>query len=472
MPADTRLTPDAVLASLDAMGAAWASSSELASRTGASPATIKRMLSRLVEAGQVEVTGKARATRYRLPFTFARVAREATADPAPSRATSSAEFGETTSYKAGATTGAAPAWSDASLALRQRLASPLASRPPVTYRRNLVDGYAPNASFLLPRKLAEELSALGRLPGQLPAGTYVRKVLEQLLIDLSWSSSHLEGNRYSLLDTQELFKSGAAATDSDAVMLLNHKEAIEFLVDAVPTQGLSTRLIRNLHAVLMRDLLADPVALGAIREKVVYISGTTYVPTQVPAVLGEMLERIITKAQDIKNPVEASFFLWLHLAYLQPFEDGNKRVSRLSANIPLMLYNHAPLSFFDIDREDYAMAMMGFYEAGDVSMAVDLFDWAYRRSQARYQVVQESMGSPDPFRVKYREAINEAVAGVVRDQQPLAQMLASLGLPAADAARFHQLLEGELHGLADFNCARYRLGMQQTLTWIAAGRPR
>ena len=237
-------------------------------------------------------------------------------------------------------------------------------------------------------------------------------------------------------------------------------------------QGLSGGLVRNLHAVLMQDLLADVVSLGAIREKVVNISGTTYVPTQVPAVLKEMFERIISMAQLIKNPMEAAFFLWVNLAYLQPFEDGNKRVSRLAANVPLMLYNQAPLSFLDVDREDYALAMMGVYECCDVSMAVDLFDWTYRRSQAKYKVVQESMGVPDPFRVKYREALNEAVASVVRGRKPVAQALAGLGLPAEDDSKFQALLVQELNALAAFNCARYRLGIMETQAWIDEGRPR
>lgn len=296
--------------------------------------------------------------------------------------------------------------------------------------------------------------------------------MEQLLIDLSWSSSHLEGNRYTLLDTEELFKSGAAATDSDAVMLLNHKAAIEFLVDAVPTQGLTTGLVRNLHAVLMQDLLADVTSLGAIREKVVNISGTTYVPTQVPAVLLEMFERIISTAQRIKNPLEAAFFLWVNLAYLQPFEDGNKRVSRLAANIPLMLYNQAPLSFLDVNREDYALAMMGVYESRDVSMAVDLFAWTYRRSQAKYKVVLESMGTPDPFRLKYREALNEVVGQVVRRRASEAVAVSSLGLPEEDGLKFQQLLGQELNALEAFNCARYRLGINETQAWIDEGRPR
>ncbi len=460
MPYDDRLTVERLLQAMSALASAGherVSSAQLVEATGSSLPTVKRMLSRLAVEMRVEVTGKARATRYHLLATSIPVAVGQTAAQPPIVQTPS-RF--------------APPWSAASLELRERLALPLAARLPVTYRREFVDDYKPNETFLLPRKLGEELAALGRLPGQLPAGTYVRKVLEQLLIDLSWSSSHLEGNRYTLLDTEELFKSGAAATDTDSVMLLNHKAAIEFLVDAVPTQGIIAGLIRNLHAVLMQDLLADVASLGAIREKVVNISGTTYVPTQVPAVLQEMFERVIAKAQNIKNPLEAAFFLWVNLAYLQPFEDGNKRVSRLAANIPLMLYNQAPLSFLDVDREDYALAMMGVYESCDVSMAVDLFDWTYRRSQAKYKVVLESMGSPDPFRAKYREALTEAVGLVVRDRKSEGGTLACLGLPDEDGAKFQQLLGQELNALTDFNCARYRLGLKETKAWIDEGRPR
>ena len=204
----------------------------------------------------------------------------------------------------------------------------------------------------------------------------------------------------------------------------------------------------------------------------VNINGTTYVPIQVPAVLKEMFERIIRMAQFIKNPMEAAFFLWVNLAYLQPFEDGNKRVSRLAANVPLMLYNQAPLSFLDVDREDYALAMMGVYERCDVSMAVDLFDWTYRRSQAKYKVVQESMGAPDPFRVRYREALNEAVGLVVRDRKPVVEALAGLGLPDQDASKFQELLAQELNAITPFNCARYRIGIRETQAWIDEGRPR
>ena len=461
MPYSDRLSAVKLLRAISALvsaGHQLVTSGQLVDATGSSLPAVKRMLSKLRVERRLEIVGKARATRYRLLTSSAPVTVGMTAAQPP--------------VVQAPTSRLAPPWSAASLELGRRLALPLAARLPVTYRREFVDEYKPNETFLLPRELAEELAALGRLPGQLPAGTYVRKVLEQLLIDLSWSSSHLEGNRYTLLDTEELFKSGAAATDSDAVMLLNHKAAIEFLVDAVPTQGLSTGLVRNLHAVLMQDLLMDVTSLGAIREKVVNISGTTYVPTQVPAVLLEMFERIISTVQHIKNPLEAAFFLWVNLAYLQPFEDGNKRVSRLAANIPLMLYNQAPLSFLDVDRADYALAMMGVYESCDVSMAVDLFDWTYRRSQAKYKVVLESMGWPDPFRVKYREALNEAVGLVVRGRKPEGAAFSSLGLPDEDGSKFQRLLGQELNALTAFNCARYRLGIKETQAWIDEGRPR
>jgi Fic family protein len=438
-----------VMRRLAEAGQAEVSSTQVVEATKGSSATVRRHLDRLYASGKVSRTGRARATRYRLrePVTPA------------------------------AGTPVAPAfrlhaeWSAASRSLADKLDVPLAAREPVTYQREFVDRYVPNETWLVPVTLAEELYRAGRMQGQLPAGTYARKVLEQLLIDLSWSSSRLEGNRYSLLATEELFKSGMAGGDIDAVMLLNHKAAIEFLVDAVPAQGMTMGLVRNLHAVLMQDLLADIDGLGAIRRKVVHIRDTHYVPMQVPALLEEMLESILAKARLIKNPVEGAFFLWVNLAYLQPFEDGNKRTSRLAANIPLMLYNCAPLSFLDVGPQDYAHAMLGVYEFRDVSLAVDLFAWTYRRSMKKYVVVMESMGAPDPLRLRYRESLNDAIGLVVRERKPAQAAMRELGLTAEAAPGFQALLSEELRKLEVFNCARYRLTMSATEAWIAAGRP-
>lgn len=421
---------------------------ELVGEARTNSSAIKRVLPRLVEQGMVRVTGRARATRYHASEGGPLVARE----PEPA------------AY-------AGPKWSAASLALMKRLDVPRAARAPVAYRRELVDGYIPNATTLLPPTLAVELEQLTRLPEQWPAGTYARKVLEQLLIDLSWASSHLEGNRYTILDTEELFKRGGGGKDPDAIMLLNHKAAIEFMVAEVPVRGLTAAVLRNVHALLMLDLLPDERALGSIRNKVVYLSGSPYIPSQSPQVLEEMFLRVVETASFIRNPVEAAFFLWTQLAYLQPFEDGNKRVSRMAANVPLMLFNQAPLSFLGVERQDYALAMMGVYEFRDFSMAIDLFEWAYRGSHAKYKVVLETVGLPDPFRAAHRETLGEAVRKIVRQRWDTSRAVSALGLPAPDLERFTGLLAGTLESLEVYNCSRYRLGFEETQAWIDAGRP-
>jgi hypothetical protein len=338
--------------------------------------------------------------------------------------------------------------------------------------RAFIEDYEPNKSSLLPPGLAAQLFEQGRARGQQPASTYARKVLEQLLIDLSWHSSRLEGNRKSLLDTKELFARGHADEgDIDALMLLNHKEAIEFVVDAVPHYGITEAVVRNLQSVLMQGLLTDIKALGKVRESVVTITDSVYLPLQAPQLIGDLLKLIIEKARHIKNPIEAAFFLWINIAYLQPFEDGNKRTSRLCANLPLLLQNCAPLSFLDVEQSDYALAVLGVYEQQNVALAVELFAWTYRRSITKYAVILESMGAPDQFRQRYRELLGDGVRQVVIDGIGLDTVVAALSIPVDDQDAFKVLLHQELTHLEPFNCARYRLGIVLAERWVQAGRP-
>lgn len=207
-----------------------ASSQQIATRLGVPSATVNRHLAKLLASKHLQRIGKGPTTRYCL------------ADPAQAQLASNQNLTES-----------APNWSVQALELKSHLGAPLGMRNPVTYQRRWVDDYVPNTSHLLPIALADALYTEGRMQGNLPASTYARKVLEQLLIDLSWTSSRLEGNRYTLLATQELFERGRKAdpADLDAIMLLNHKDAIEFLVDAVPAYGLSSIVVRNVHALLI-----------------------------------------------------------------------------------------------------------------------------------------------------------------------------------------------------------------------------
>ncbi len=427
----------------------------------APPATVLRYLERLEADGMIERLGRSSSTRYRL-LGLAQPAAGAQLSSTPTAAASApAPVGT-----------AAPTWSAAAKNLMVQLDAPLGVRTPVSYQRKIVDDYLPNQTFLLPESLANELYREGRMQGQQPAGTYARNVIAPLLIDLSFSSSRLEGNRYSRLDTEVLFESGRADPgDLDATMLLNHKQAIEFLIDEVPLYGMSVPIVRNLHTLLMQGLLKDEDALGTIRNKVVNISNTVYVPSHAAQLLDEMLTQVVEKAKVVKNPVEAAFFLWTNIAYLQPFEDGNKRTSRLSANIPLLLYNCAPLSFLDVSDDDYGRAMIGVYELLDTSIAADLFAWTYRRSIAKYAAQIAAAGQPDPFRAKYREAIYEVVAQVVRDRESLTKAIADLGVDPGTATQLHEMVMSDLSRLGEHNFSRYRLRMREVQQWLAEGRP-
>jgi Fic family protein len=437
-------------------GLAPASADEITTHLGEKRPTVNRYLASLVQGGLILKLGNGPATRYQIPETVYHEVSAAASAVATVKATAVIGF----------------PWSEQALGLRALLQAPIATRQPVTYQRQFVDDYVPNQSTLLPAELATSLWNAGRVQGQQPASTYARKVLEQLLIDLSWHSSRLEGNRKSLLDTKALFAKGRTPGDDlDASMLLNHKDAIEFMVDAVPEYGMTVPVVRNIQSLLMQGLLEKPDSLGAIRQTVVNISDSVYVPIQVPKLLEEMLNIVVEKAQSIKNPVEAAFFLWVNIAYLQPFEDGNKRTSRLCANLPLMLSNCAPLSFLDVEQQDYAIAVTGVYERLEMTLATELFVWTYRRSIEKYRVILESMGGPDPFRARLREQLGDAVRNVVLENKTAEMASGELSLHVSDSEAFLDMLRKELKALEAYNCARYRLSLRKTEDWIEKGRP-
>jgi hypothetical protein len=161
----------------------------------------------------------------------------------------------------------------------------------------------------------------------------------------------------------------------------------------------------------------------------------------------------------------------VHLPYLQPFEDVNKRVSRLAANIPLVNKNLCPLSFIDVSLKTYIDGLIGIYELNKVEYLRDVFVWAYERSCARYSAVRQSLGDPDPFRLKYRVKVGEYVAEVVHglmDKHEATGWIAKKAaaeVPAEDKARFIEVVETELSGLHEGNIARYRLKLSEFKDW-------
>lgn len=295
---------------------------------------------------------------------------------------------------------------------------PLHVREKVSYNRDFLDSYVPNQSQYVPKKMREELFQEGkRFDEQLAAGSYARQICQRLLIDLSYNSSRLEGNTYSRLDTQKLVEEGISAegkVHEETVMIMNHKEAILFLVENAQDIELSSLTIRNLHHLLSQDLLGNPQACGNIRALEVDIGQSTYRPLGNTHVLKELFELILQKAKKIKEPFEQSFFLLIHLSYLQAFEDVNKRTSRLSCNIPFIKSNLCPLSFTDVARDDYTAALLAIYEKNDVEPMLDLFAWAYSRSCKQYGVVKKSLGEIDAFRIQYRQQRKAIMGQIVK----------------------------------------------------------
>ena len=413
--------------------------------------TLQYRLKLLVDSGRLIRKGEGRWTKYRLP-----------GEQAP------------TVGKLGAGPIIVPL-SKAANEVREHLRQPAAARKPVGSNRDFLDSYRPNVTSYLSADERARLAEIGRpnFKGE-PAGTYAKQILSRLLIDLSWNSSRLEGNTYSLLDTRRLIEFGKEAKGSDrrdAQMILNHKDAIEFLVGSASEIGFNRYTILNLHAILANNLLQDETAVGRLRRIAVGIEKSAFHPLEVPQLIEECFDQVLATANVINDPFEQALFVMVHLPYLQPFDDVNKRVSRLGANIPFIKQNLTPLSFTDVPRDLYTDAMLGVYELNRIELLKDVFIWAFERSAARYAAVRQSLGEPDPFRLKYRDALREVVGAVIRtrmERKAAATHIEAWSMeniePDAQET-FREMVETELLALHEGNFARYQITPKEFRGW-------
>lgn len=407
--------------------------------------SIQRRLSELVEAGRLIPEGGGRSTRYHLPKAVAEAGAEEDYVPL------------------------SPSGADVRLMVRR----PQTERTPVGYMREFLDRYRPNESSYLTPETITHLTRIGATAeAERPAGTYARHILNRLLVDLSWASSRLEGNTYSLLDTQRLIEFGQAAQGKDAAetqMILNHKAAIEFMVDLKDELAFNRQIILNFHAILSDNLLADPGASGRLRRIGVGITNSVYRPLEMPQLIEECFQQVVDTAAAIRNPFEQAFFAMVHLPYLQPFEDVNKRVSRLATNIPLIRQNLSPLSFIDVPERAYVEGLLGVYELNRVELLRDVFVWAYERSSQSYVAVRQSLGEPDKFRLKFRNELIEVVGEIVRrGVAPSMDELtraANERVPPDHLDDFVRMATKELDNLHEGNFARFRLRPSEYHAW-------
>ncbi|WP_353189074.1 Fic family protein [Pseudomonas sp.] len=394
-------------------------------RRGAAPdasdTTLWRALRRMVEEGRLEVAGKGRATGYTIA---------------------------------------------GSSVVRAHLSTPYNRRPPVTYRKDFLDSYIPGKTWYVAETDRARLREAGQpVGGALPAGTYARRVLEQLLVDLSWASSRMEGNTYDILQTERLIRFGEEAAGKDrkeALMILNHKEAIQYVVDNLDRITLSRADLFNIHALLSDGLLNDPGMAGRLRGLPVGISYSSYRPLDDAITIAEEFDIVLHKARQITEPFEQSFFLLVHIPYLQAFADINKRTSRIASNIPLLKADLAPLSFVTMNDSDYINGLIGVYELNNVALLREVYIDSYLASAEKYRILRAEVETPEKAALAYRDFVREAVRRCVLDfkafqADAVAAMAAEAGIPDGDRAAVVAYIGEQVRGLHDGNAIRYRL---------------
>jgi len=300
-------------------------------------ATIKRILSKLVSEKLISTTGKGKSTRYQLSPIY--------------------KLFE-------------------NIDVEQYYKNEIDERTIIeSFNFSLLTEILPNVN-LFPESELKELSNLQNEFARNISGLsefQYKKEFERLAIDLSWKSSQIEGNTYSLLETEKLLKEKETAsgkTKEEAVMLLNHKTAIDFILDNPDyLYPLTISKIEDIHSILTKELAVD----RNIRKRRVGISGTNYRPIDNEFQIKEALSKMCDLINEKVNVFEQALLALMLISYIQPFVDGNKRTARIVSNAILINHKYCPISFRTVDSVDYKKAMLLFYEQNSITIFKKIF---------------------------------------------------------------------------------------------------
>ena len=324
----------------------------------------------------------------------------------------------------------------------------------------------------LPRRTLQRRLALLAAQGRIQMRGSARSARYARLppTDIAWPADRVTEPMSTAVNAElDLPMSPEGKDTLETQMILNHKQAIEYLVLDPSHAQLTPETIIALHAFLSDGLMADPAAVGRIRRRAVEVSGSVYLPIALPQRLDELFGIVIHMAAEIHDPFEQAFFLMVHLPYLQPFEYFNKRVSRLAANIPFIRHNLCPLSFIDVPQQAYIDAMIGVYELNRIELLRDVFVWAYERSCQHYAAVKQNLVPPDIFRLRYRQALSDLVADIIHSNAAASAANVAARLPTtvaeADQAHFIELVLQEFRALHAGNAIRFGIRPLAFATW-------
>jgi Fic family protein len=351
--------------------------------------------------------------------------------------------------------------------VQEQLRLPHTSRPKAVYQEEFLESYKPNETYYLDARQRECLER--RCPiGSAPLSRLGERDVKAFLYDLSFSSSRLEGNTYDHACTVDLIEhrvSKHGASHTDKVMILNHHDAIRYIIEHSCSESveaghaISTREsdIRALHALLSSDLLKDPRDSGALRLSPVEIGRSAYIPPRSPSQISSLFSAILAKAGQIRNPFEQAFFLNVHLPYLQPFVDCNKRTARVACNVPLLRAGVTPMSWMDVDYHGYTDGILAVYEFNAPALLSEVFVEGYLRSCERFELMRRDR-EPSTIAVEYRSEVREAVKAMITDD---VQIIPSTIDPAR-VAEFQAYVTEQVQALYSnpFGAARFGLTMQ------------
>ncbi len=249
--------------------------------------------------------------------------------------------------------------------------APYQSSKPIYFNHALFEKTA--VIFTDPELVAvEETNTLYRLWNECTEQAYKDSALERCAIEFSWKSSKIEGNTYTLLETEHLIKNKEEAQGKrhdDAVMILNQKQVFDLMYREHHFQTLTTATLIDIHTLLVKDL---PIKTG-LRKSHVGITGTEYLPLTIQSQLEEALTMLLSLIAKFENPFEKAVVALAGVAYIQPFVDGNKRASRHFANLILHVHGLAPVAWRTVDELMYKKAMIAFYELGNIRPLAELW---------------------------------------------------------------------------------------------------
>jgi len=271
--------------------------------------------------------------------------------------------------------------------IREYLNTDFFSRKKITYNPNFLRNYIPNKSSFLQDNYNKIKKSLDE---NFTLSSYDYKdqlrLIETLLIDLSYASSKLEWNTYSYLDTEVLIKYGETPewkTNFETQMIMNHKNVIKYIIEEKNNISLNKKTFFEIHTLLATNLIHDQY-LGTIRDVVVKIWASSYTPLDSNSQLSEEFDLFLKKLNKIENPFEQSLFILVFIPYFQIFFDLNKRTSRIACNIPLISHGLPPLSLLQVSERDYIDAILWIYELNDPSLLSEIFTQNYLLNLERY----------------------------------------------------------------------------------------